>query len=465
MAGLVAYDGSSSSSGEESDNEDLIQKPKTVTVTSTMTSKNSQPQSRGSSGSMISDRHDAFLLRFRELLPEPKTDDDIDMDMTPPVVSVPVEDIGPIPPKKIYGDEEAPPPPGVSTVTARVVGVGVDRRTEVTATRSAKGVMRINIPSLKEFEDDPEVESTQTKKFSGNGPKKGSGLFAILPEPKGASMTANATTTFLKTAGQTDQKLPASTGTATTTPSNSKPKPSSSFSLIPHAVQQSLAGKRPAEIPISEKLAQVRAKYMKTESNFKIVSKNKNKTKKNRNEDDDDDSSEEEDGPSDFFSLDESKNPVDLTSVNLDDYRVSIEDEDVAGDSNAMEVDDQGPGASSEPLPTPTFADSTPATQQDDLMKYIQPERRHKGKAQQVPLNIIDIRADDLRPDSTDWLKTITDKSVIPPRKANLPGGMMKRKHQITYLAAEAKAREEELQNQWASNRHSRRQTQSKYGF
>ena len=41
----------------------------------------------------------------------------------------------------------------------------------------------------------------------------------------------------------------------------------------------------------------------------------------------------------------------------------------------------------------------------------------------------------------------------------------MKKKHQITYLAAEAKAREEELQNQWAQNRNARRQTQNKYGF
>jgi len=56
-------------------------------------------------------------------------------------------------------------------------------------------------------------------------------------------------------------------------------------------------------------------------------------------------------------------------------------------------------------------------------------------------------------------------QSAMPPRKNNLPGGMMKRKHQITYLAAEAKAREEELQNQWAQNRTARRATQSKYGF
>ncbi len=42
---------------------------------------------------------------------------------------------------------------------------------------------------------------------------------------------------------------------------------------------------------------------------------------------------------------------------------------------------------------------------------------------------------------------------------------MQKRKHQITYLAVEAKAREQELQQQWAANRANRRQTKMKYGF
>jgi len=42
---------------------------------------------------------------------------------------------------------------------------------------------------------------------------------------------------------------------------------------------------------------------------------------------------------------------------------------------------------------------------------------------------------------------------------------MQKKKHQITYLAFEAKAREQELQAQWAQNRATKRQTQMKYGF
>ncbi|VDP05952.1 unnamed protein product, partial [Soboliphyme baturini] len=45
------------------------------------------------------------------------------------------------------------------------------------------------------------------------------------------------------------------------------------------------------------------------------------------------------------------------------------------------------------------------------------------------------------------------------------PGGVAKRKHQITYLAFLAKEREEQLQNQWAQNRHTRKQSRMKYGF
>jgi len=40
-------------------------------------------------------------------------------------------------------------------------------------------------------------------------------------------------------------------------------------------------------------------------------------------------------------------------------------------------------------------------------MKYIQPTK--KGRGMPAEINIIDVSADDLRPQTTDWLKTITD--------------------------------------------------------
>lgn len=43
--------------------------------------------------------------------------------------------------------------------------------------------------------------------------------------------------------------------------------------------------------------------------------------------------------------------------------------------------------------------------------------------------------------------------------------GMAKRKHQITFLVSQAKSRELQLKNQWAQNRQTKKQTQMKYGF
>jgi proline-rich protein PRCC len=323
--------------------------------------------------------------------------------------------------------------------------------------------MRINIPSLKEFDDDPEDGSiAKVKKFVPGAGKsqQRSGLFAILPEPKAATAGSSSAAGFLKAKGQ---------GQGSGSPFGS---------LIPDSVKQSMATAGAGKRPASEKMAQVRAKYMKQESNFKFVTRPKAEVKdevksevKVKVNEDEESSSDEE--SSDFFSLEKSAaSAVDMSGVNLDEYRVS-EIEDMDTDQGQGQGQSQGQGQGHLLLPPPSFeqqeADEAeeapePPKNREDWMKYLQPGKQ-KGKVPPAPINIIDVRADDLRPAESDWLKTITDKSVIPPRKANLPGGMSKRKHQITYLAAEAKAREEELQNQWAANRHSRRQTQSKYGF
>ncbi|KAK6636561.1 hypothetical protein RUM43_010223 [Polyplax serrata] len=92
-----------------------------------------------------------------------------------------------------------------------------------------------------------------------------------------------------------------------------------------------------------------------------------------------------------------------------------------------------------------------------------------KKKRQQTPMNIIDLSGEEIMPDSKEWLlKQFTEEKRgrgTSHRKSNGPSSQQRRKHQITYLAFQAKEQELELQNQWANNRMSRRQTQSKYGF
>lgn len=50
-------------------------------------------------------------------------------------------------------------------------------------------------------------------------------------------------------------------------------------------------------------------------------------------------------------------------------------------------------------------------------------------------------------------------------KKADVPGGIQRRKHQITYLAAQAKARQQDLENQWAASASARKAAAQRYGF
>ena len=62
-------------------------------------------------------------------------------------------------------------------------------------------------------------------------------------------------------------------------------------------------------------------------------------------------------------------------------------------------------------------------------------------------------------------LKALTEDDADKPGPKNTIKGERKRKHQITYLAAMAKERENELKKQWASSASNRRAAANKYGF
>ncbi|CAL1688333.1 unnamed protein product [Lasius platythorax] len=81
---------------------------------------------------------------------------------------------------------------------------------------------------------------------------------------------------------------------------------------------------------------------------------------------------------------------------------------------------------------------------------------------------IIEINGEDIKPDKREWLvKALTEEPVQRPVSMQSCGinSQSKKKHQITYLAHQAKAMELELKNQWSENRMARKQTKSKYGF
>uniref|UniRef100_A0A6B2EG23 Putative mitotic checkpoint protein prcc n=1 Tax=Phlebotomus kandelakii TaxID=1109342 RepID=A0A6B2EG23_9DIPT len=90
-------------------------------------------------------------------------------------------------------------------------------------------------------------------------------------------------------------------------------------------------------------------------------------------------------------------------------------------------------------------------------------------RARLEEMNVMEIRGDEVMPSQEEWMRHALANSTEMPKNKPAAGveatGISKRKHQITYLAYQAKANEQELQAMWAANRQSRRQTQSKYGF
>jgi len=92
-----------------------------------------------------------------------------------------------------------------------------------------------------------------------------------------------------------------------------------------------------------------------------------------------------------------------------------------------------------------------------------------KGKRRHTEdINIIDINADNLQRTNKDYLLNLSKQSGYKPdpkSKDDQPSHKQKRKHQITYLAFQAKERELELQQSWSESRSMKQQTQSRYGF
>ncbi|KAG8232769.1 hypothetical protein J437_LFUL012907 [Ladona fulva] len=121
----------------------------------------------------------------------------------------------------------------------------------------------------------------------------------------------------------------------------------------------------------------------------------------------------------------------------------------------------------------PQPADSNNAEMEDNELLQLDEEAitrlcGRRGRQEISESQIIDVCGESHLPDPKEWLtKQLTEEQETRShrRRDGGPTTQQRRKHQITYLAFQAKERELELKNQWAQNRMSRRQTQAKYGF
>uniref|UniRef100_U3JKG7 Proline rich mitotic checkpoint control factor n=1 Tax=Ficedula albicollis TaxID=59894 RepID=U3JKG7_FICAL len=116
-----------------------------------------------------------------------------------------------------------------------------------------------------------------------------------------------------------------------------------------------------------------------------------------------------------------------------------------------------------QPPPQETSTDSSFID--DEAFKRLQ-GKRNRGREE---INFVDIKGDDQLSGAQQWLtKSLTEEKTMKSfskKKGDQPTGQQRRKHQITYLIHQAKERELELKNTWSENKLSRRQTQAKYGF
>lgn len=85
----------------------------------------------------------------------------------------------------------------------------------------------------------------------------------------------------------------------------------------------------------------------------------------------------------------------------------------------------------------------------------------------QVPgdLNIIDVDVNQHLDQNFDYLKSLSEEKNNNVGSGPMPSGQAKRKHQITYLAYQAKQNEIKLKNEWSKNRETKALAKSRYGF
>lgn len=307
-------------------------------------------------------------------------------------------------------------------------------------TNVVKPKAKITVPSLSDFKDvDGSLQTAKPKIMN----EKKSGLLSILPQPKNASLSVKSTT---KT-------------------------------LIPHVLTQNKTSNAKKKDALSTPI-----KKAKTET--KPVA------------DYSDNSDSDGEVQNDFFSINK---PVELPTVediplDIDTVRNNVTNisapssqrpmannqsyfkQNVTDNHVELETDySEGNTSTEQYTSNETSSTSSGATENANGEVVLDDEAILKlcgarGKRKREDIQIVDVNQQDVLADAHEWLlKGLVDdtskRMSASKKKGNEPTTQQKRKHQITYLAHQAKANEIELQNQWANNRMSKRQTQSKYGF
>jgi len=430
---LVAYDANSDSEISEEEEEEII-KPHDKNV---KTIQNGTEQGVGDSG-QISDEEDFFdhqpnsngnfeeepdlISLISQKLPNAKLKS-VDKSFIDEA-----EDVTTIPAKKDYGDKVEEPP---------------------AKKKKRTGPVQISIPALADLKEEEEVKEPVKMQPS----KTGSGLFSILPPPKNKMTRDNRSSNV--TPAIPTAKPPQ--GQVTSSNLNLKPQGVRKVGLIPHRVANPVkpAPGKPTPADNSDDdsdddyLGVNSGSYfpappVPTSSKYKKVNPM----------------------PQPSNKQDMSINPTPLPpSLPANNSFVSLT---MADDH----YNDLGPAVAPYPPPDPQWAAASSSTDLVDNEEAIlrlagkqNKLREMKDDGENGGLNIVDVHGDDMKGDPRVWLTKAMTEEKAPRPTGTGPKGLAKTRHQITYLAHQAKERDWELKQEWATARENRRASANKYGF
>jgi len=344
--------------------------------------------------------------------------------------------------------------------------------------KKSDGPVKISIPSLKQLKDeDPDSDNLPRPRVTKSA--KGSGLMALLPDPKN-KMTRNRPINVAKPETD-DDDVPKSARqqellAQEPVKNNLKPSGVRKSGLVPHILSKDFN-------PATFKPAVVSAAPMTAKASEEAVTKQKEKsTSKNFlvASDSDSDSGEEDIGinsgsyfPEDSTvksgssGLSKSSAPVyGLVRPKVPQVSQPIMPQDTNFISFDENPEDLGPAVSVYPPPEPSASQAQP----NSLIDNEEALSRLAGKAAKrrefEDMQIIDINEDQMRGDPNVWLqKAMTEEQAPAPDRKGAIKGIAKSKHQITYLAHMAKEKDWELRQEWSQARANKRASMNKYGF
>lgn len=353
------------------------------------------------------------------------------------------EDLASIPAKKDYGAKPEEPP--------------------AKRMKKTKGPVKISIPSLATFEDEDEEEKP-TPRIQQS--KTGSGLFSLLPQPKN-KMSRPSRPTGINPVLSNSQE-PKAGGSLSS--NNLKPQAVRKVGLIPHRVANPVKPKPGPSRPDStnsdsdsdEDFLGVGG-TVNSGSYFPAPAPPSNNKYKKVNA-----------APqTSTVSYPGMPNPSPMPSHSSlpptlppDNSFVSF---NMSDDISATGTPYQDLGPAVAPYPPPMPRDMQ-ANQGGSIVDNEQAIRRLAGKQNRLKedkedTGFIEVNEDDMKGDPLVWMTKAMTEEKAPRPTGKGPKGLAKSRHQITYLAHQAKERDWELKQDWATARENRRASANKYGF